>query len=259
MPPLVFMALRFTAGGLILAAFCTGALRQLTGVQWRAALLVGVIFGVAMIFWVLGLKLTKHVGVGAFLSCLGVVMVPFLSLLFGDRPGRYVYAALPFAVVGLACLSLDGEFHLGVAEVCFLLSALILGFMFIVASKAATHIGAMPLTSIQLLLTGLITGAAALGFESWDLQQPPAIWGWFLASLLIATCLRFVVMTHALGLTPPSHSAIIMTLEPVWTALLAVVWLGERMSQLQLLGCGLIFAAMLVNRWPALRQWLRQR
>jgi hypothetical protein len=36
-----------------------------------------------------------------------------------------------------------------------------------------------------------------------------------------------------------------------------MLWLGESMTALQLAGCGLIFAAMLVNRWPALRSWLR--
>ncbi len=66
-----------------------------------------------------------------------------------------------------------------------------------------------------------------------------------------------MIQTRAQGMAPPSHSAIIMTLEPVWTALLASLWFAERMTPLQLSGCGLIFAAMLVNRWPALRQWLR--
>ncbi|MFC6669367.1 EamA family transporter [Marinobacterium aestuariivivens] len=52
-----------------------------------------------------------------------------------------------------------------------------------------------------------------------------------------------------------SHAAIILTLEPVWTAILGVFWLDERMGALQLAGCTLIFLALLINRW----RWLLQR
>lgn len=255
--PLVFMALRFTGAGIILALLDRHALQQLNRQQWRAALQVGLLFGVAMIFWVMGLKLTEHIGIGAFLTSLGLVMVPVIGLFLGERPGLHVYCALPLALAGLACLSLDSEFHLGVAEYCFLLSALLLALMFILNSHAAARIPALPLTAIQLLMTGLITAIATLFFEDWNLDQPASIWGWFAASLLIATCLRFYLQTRALGMTPPSHSAIILILEPVWTVLLAALWLHERMSGLQLSGCLLIFIAMLINRWPMLRQWLK--
>lgn len=257
LPPLTFMALRFGGASLILGALSYPSLKKLTAKQWRAASQVGGLFGISMIFWVLGLKLTSHVGIGAFLTSLGLLLVPLISRLFGERPGPYVYFALPFAMAGLACLSLDGEFHIGIPELCFLTSALIMSLMFVLNSRAATHISAMPLTAIQLFWTGIITGLCAVFFEPPAFQQPAAIWGWFAASLFIATCLRFVWQTHAMGKTLPSHSAIIMILEPVWAAVLATLWLGERMSGLQLAGCGLIFTAMLVNRWPALQQSIK--
>lgn len=255
--PLLFMALRFTGAGLLLTLVGRRALSRLDTRQWRAALQVGVLFGIAMAFWIMGLKTASHVGIGAFLVSLGLVLVPLISLLFGDRPGLFVYISLPFAVAGLACLSLDSEFHLGLSEASFLIAALFLSLMFVLNSRAATHVPALPLTAIQLVTTGVITAICSAVFETWQFQQPPAIWGWLLASMLIATSLRFLIQTRAQGMAPPSHSAIIMTLEPVWTALLAALWLGERMSPLQLAGCGLIFAAMLVNRWPAVRRWVR--
>lgn len=255
--PLLFMAIRFSGGGLVLALVDHRALLRLDRAQWLTALRVGLIFGVAMLFWIMGLKLTTHVGIGSFLTSLGLVMIPLLSLLFGDRPGRHVYLALPLALGGLACLSLDGEFHLGTAELCFLLAALLIALMFILGSRAAARLPALPLTAIQLLVTGVITGICSLLWEDWQLQQPAAIWGWLVASMLLATSLRFLIQTRALGMAPPSHSAIIMILEPVWTTMLAVWWLGEQMTTLQIAGCCLIFLAMLLNRWPVIRHLLQ--
>lgn len=255
--PLLFMALRFISAGLVLAVIGWPAMRAFTPRQWLSAGLVGLFFGVAMTFWILGLEMATHVGVGAFLTSLGVVMVPLISLLFGERPGPFVFLSIPFVVAGLACLSLDSEFHLGLAEIFFLLSALFIALMFILNSRAAARLQALPLTAVQLLVTGLMTGVISLLMEDWSFDQPPAIWGWLVASALIATSLRFLLQTHGQSLAPPSHTAIIMTLEPVWTALLAVLWLGESMTLLQFSGCSLIFFAMLVNRWPAVRAWIR--
>lgn len=258
--PLLFIALRFLGASIVLAFFCLKPLKNLNKMQWATALKVGVLFGFAMVFWILGLKHAQHMGVGAFLTSLGVVMVPLLNFaLGGEKPSRFAFLSLPFVISGLAVLSLDSEFYFGLGELYFLLSAFFLAFMFIFNSRAAAGISALPLTSIQLLVTGLITGGASFIFEEWSFQYAPVIWGWFFASLFLATSLRFLMQTYAQSLAPPSHTAIIMTLEPVWTALLASFWFSEVMSFSQLLGCTLIFVAVLVNRLPALRLWLKAK
>ena len=48
------------------------------------------------------------------------------------------------------------------------------------------------------------------------------------------------------------HAAFIMTLEPVWTAILALVWLGERMRPQQVVGSALILCALVISRWRSI-------
>jgi drug/metabolite transporter (DMT)-like permease len=52
---------------------------------------------------------------------------------------------------------------------------------------------------------------------------------------------------------------VIMIVEPVWTATFAALWFTERMEMSQVFGCALIFIALLVNRWSAVRQWFIAR
>lgn len=255
--PLLFISMRFALAGLILMPFHAKALARLSYGQWKGCVLVGLFFGCGMVFWVLGLKLATHIGVGAFLASLGVVLVPLLGFFFGDRPGRYVYYSLPCVVAGLACLSLDSSFSIGWGELCFLGAALFLALMFITNSKVSSKTPTGPLTTIQLVVTGMVTLLVSAIFETWYLPESGAVWGWFVASVLIGTILRFSIQTRGQSMAPISHAAIIMTLEPVWAALMAAAWLGDSMSGLQMTGCGLIFMAMLVNRWPAVRGWFR--
>ena len=94
--------------------------------------------------------------------------------------------------------------------------------------------------------------------EAWPSSISTVIWGWILASALIATSLRFFLQTYGQGLTPASHAALIMVLEPIWTAMLALIWFGEKMHGLQALGCALIFAALLVSRWRWIHKLVRK-
>ncbi|AJQ97259.1 DMT family transporter [Gynuella sunshinyii] len=252
--PLLFMGLRFLSAALVLLVVGGyGSLRMLSRKQWRAGMMAGSLFAVAMMFWVMGLHFAEHIGVGAFLNSLGVVLVPVFGLFFGERPTLPAWLSLPVVAAGMACLSLDSEFVMGLGELCFLAAAAFFSVSFILLSHASAGMPTMALTTIQLLLTGGVSLLVSAFFEDWQLSQPLNIWLWLLASVLIATSLRFFIQIRAQGMAPASHAAIIMTLEPVWTAILAAWWLNDQMSGLQLLGCSLIFLAMLIARWRAVR------
>ena len=110
MPPLLFMAARFLTAGGILALVALPALKRLTFDQARRALGVGLVFGIAMSCWVLGLFYSESLGEGAFLTSLGVVIVPIIArVIFKERQPMSTWLAIPIAVAGLALLSLEVE------------------------------------------------------------------------------------------------------------------------------------------------------
>lgn len=255
-PPLMFIGLRFLVAGLILALFGWQALRALDRRGVLRTLLVGVFFSVAMIFWILGLQHANHVGVGAFLTCLAVVLVPFVAILFGERANRAIWLSLPLAAIGLACLSLDSHFVMGWGELSFLCSAIVFAFTFVLNSRAAAKTSPIALSAVQLMVVGVVALPISWVTETWSFDWPASIWVWLIASIFIATSLRFFMQTWAQSLSSASNAAVIMTLEPIWTAMLAAVWFGETMSGMQLAGCVLIFSALLVSRWRNVRQVL---
>lgn len=250
LPPLLFIGVRFFLAGCVLAAAGWASLARLRKPDWRKAILGGVVFASAMGCWIHGLYLGKHVGEGAFITSLGVVLVPLVArVLFKDQLPRILWLSLPIAVSGFACLSLEQGFRLEVGQLFFLAAAVLFAVHFNLVTRFVAGIPAVALTAIQLITVGVLTFTASLLLEQWPSQIALSIWWWVLASALIASSLRFFLQTYAQSLTPASHAAMIMTIEPVWTALLAGLWLDEGMSTLQLIGCTLIFAALLVNRW----------
>ena len=115
-------------------------------------------------------------------------------------------------------------------------------------------------TAIVLTVVGLLSALLSFGSEPW---QPtidsfgPVLAGWVVASAVIGSAARFLIQTYAQSLSAHSHGVVIMVVEPVWTALLSAAWFGETMTGMQLAGCGLIFAALLISRAAAVGQLVR--
>lgn len=253
MAPLLFMAGRFLVAGLVLALPGWRSLKALSSQSWRYSLLTGAVMGLAMAFWINGLARAESMGIGAFLTSLGVVFVPIVGrLFFGASTTTSTWLAMAVALIGLAMLRLEGGFALSPSDGFFLGAALVFSLHFNLNSRFARHIPALPLTTIQLMVTGLVCLLLSLFFEARPAWPGMSIFGWLLASALVATCLRFWLQVKAQGLASVSHAAIIMTLEPVWTALFGLILFAQYLSLLQLLGCVLIFSALLISRWRLL-------
>ncbi len=282
MPPLKFMAVRFLlAGGLLLLA-AHRVIRALDADQVRRGVGVGLVFGVAMCFWVMGLFHGDSMGEGAFLTSLGVVIVPIIArLVFREPQPLSTWLAIPLAALGLALLSLKNGFQPKPGQIFFVVAACIFALYFTLNTRAANQrtvtnrhgvriekrrVPALPLTAMALLTVGGVTLIASLVLEPWSpaLSAPePLLVVWILASAVIGTAGRFLVQTYAQSLSNHSHGVVILVLEPVWVALFAAAWFGETMSATQLAGCAFIFAALIINRWGAVsrafRTGLRQR
>ncbi|WBU43006.1 MULTISPECIES: DMT family transporter [Marinobacter] len=276
MPPLMFMAARFLIAGGVLALIALPALRRLNADQVKRSMGVGLVFGIAMSCWILGLFHGDSMGEGAFLTSLGVVIVPIIArVVFGESQPLSTWLAIPIAVAGLALLSLENGFRPDPGQLYFVVAAFIFALYFTLNTRAANQrtvtnkqgetiekrkVPALPLTALALLTVGLVTLVESAISEPWapTLNNPPPIlMVWVLASAIVGTAGRFLLQTYAQSLSVHSHGVVILVLEPVWVALFAAAWFGETMSLLQLAGCGLIFMALLVNRWSALSRAIK--
>ena len=255
LPPLLFIGIRFLCGGLILGAFGLGEVKAVRAnpADLRLCIKTGLVLSLAMMCWITGLRLTTAMGPGAFISSLGVIIAPIMAgVLFHARIARSTWVAALVATVGMACLALQPGMTVHAADLFFLASALAFSIQFNLNSRFAGKIPVLPLTAIQLSVVGVVSLATSSILEEWPSHVSVETVLWVGTSILIATCLRFYLQVSGQGRTPLSHAAFIMTLEPVWTALLALIWLGERMRPLQVLGSALILGALVISRWRSI-------
>lgn len=241
MPVMDFLFVRFAVATLVLLALRPGAVRGLGRPGWRRAVLLGVALGVGYVGQTVGLRYTSA-AVSGFITGMFVVFTPLIAGLVLRRPvGAAAWAAVGLATAGLGLLSLRG-LAVGVGELLTLLCAAAFAVHIVGLGEWSPRHDAYPLAVVQLGTVTVLTGLAA---APGGLALPPdgAAWAAVGVTAVLATAAGFLGQTWAQARIPPTRAAVVLTLEPVFAGLFAVL-AGERLGWRTLAGGGLVLAAM---------------
>ncbi|MGO4598792.1 DMT family transporter [Terrabacter sp. 2RAF25] len=241
-PPVDFLALRFSLSAVIMVVVFWRPLRALTRRQVLVGVGLGALYGLAQIFQTQGLA-TTSASVSGFITGTYVVLTPvFTAVLLRERVAGSTWAAVGLATAGLALLSLNG-LAIGVGEAITLLAAAlyalhIVGLGRYSASEIATGLSVVQMVVIALLcVVGAVPGGIVL-------PASPGQWASVLYMVVFASILALWVQTWAQAHMPATRAAIVMTLEPVFAAFFAVT-LGDETATLRMVAGGaLVLAAM---------------
>lgn len=261
LPGGLFLAIRFLAAAVLFLPFSGRQLCRLNRSEWLRAAAVGLAFFANIMLWMLGVMHSTHLGEGAFLMSLSMLLAPLLAWpLFGYRPLRVFWFSLALAVFGLYWLNAGrplAQFSLGSA---FFASAALMGAVFFVLNNQfAKNLPTLALATVQMAVAGVLCAVYALIFEKFPPQVSWTTWGWVALSVTLITNVRYFLQTYGQKTCAIGTAAVIMVLEPLWTLLLSIVFLGEILTWQKMLGGMLILTALLVYRLPLHRLGKRFR
>ena len=262
LPPAAFIGSRFLLAALLLLPLAWLREPPPTRAQLLRAAGCGTLLGASLLLWVTSISQSDALGSGAFIMSVATLMAPLAAwAAFRAKPGRHYWLTLPIAIAGLLLLSSNthwGGDHpeqtgVSLSLFWFLAAATTLGIQLAVHRHFAQSIAPTWLTCIQLAMTGLLGTLLSLLTEQWpEGGVSHGIWGWFAASVLIATTLRYWLLTHALSKMTTAHAALMMLLEPVWTLLLSTLFYSEPLGGAKLAGAGLVLGALVLYQLPLL-------
>lgn len=181
-------------------------------------------------------------------------LVVVYALLTGGRVPRLYWLGLPLTLLGVFLTSFEFGSALvidPIGMVITLINALALVGYMVVSEKAFTN-----MKDPLLGTNGVMSGAMLVGLlliPVLGISGPTTIQGWiFLISFgVFGTLMPILAMNISLGLLGAARGSVIITLQPLLTIFLAVVFLNESLSLQQWIGGGLvILAIVLVQRSP---------
>ncbi|MEH8173204.1 DMT family transporter [Aeromonas veronii] len=254
LPPAAFIGSRFLLAALLLLPLAWLREPPPSRAQMVRAAGCGTLLGASLLLWVTAISQSDALGSGAFIMSVATLMAPLAAWgAFRAKPGRHYWLTLPIAIAGLLLLSSSTHWGVSLSLFWFLAAATTLGIQLAVHRHFAQSIAPTWLTCIQLAMTGLLGTLLFLLTEQWpEAGVSHGIWGWFAASVLIATTLRYWLLTHALSKMTTAHAALMMLLEPVWTLLLSTLFYSEPLGGAKLAGAGLVLGALELYQLPLL-------
>jgi drug/metabolite transporter (DMT)-like permease len=246
-PPAELVALRFTIAAVVLVLFYFRRLRGWRPEWVRDGLWIGVWVAAGYLTQVIGLR-TVTASRSAFITSMSIAIVPFVAfVMLRTRPVLGESIGVLLAVAGLVLFSADAGFSLKPGELWTLACAAAFAVQIVLTHMAGKRSPAVPISVLQT-----VVGAAA----GWTLvlaggetpAAPRAIpWGVLLYLGIAATAFIIVLQTWALARTSSVKAGVLYATEPIFAAIFAVSFFGERMTPRELTGAALILAGVFVS------------
>ena len=216
---------------------------------WRSGVICGLALFAASSLQQIGLVYTDA-GKAGFLTAMYIVFVPFLGLFVGQKPGRNALLSLIPAIVGLYLLSCTSVSGINKGDVLLLLCAVAFSVQILLIDRHCAGLDGLKLNCIQALVVTVLSVPCALLTETVDASLIASCWlplGYAgILSMGVAYTLQIVGQKRV----TPSAAALLMSLESVFAALFGWLLLHETMTKAELLGCVLVFAAVVISQLP---------
>lgn len=257
----LFLGIRFSIAAVALGLTFRGRLRG-SGREYFAGFLTGLFLSAGYILQTVGLKYTTASKSG-FLTGLYIVLVPLLAACVYRTgsggptvPGWREWLGIAMATSGMTLMTVDwdtirnwggggGGFALNQGDLLTLAGAGAFAVHLLMLGHYTGRVS-VPVLSFTQIATSAVVPLGLLPM----LETPAVRWTSSLVAVLaitglLATAVVFVLQTWAQRHTPPSRTALILALEPVFAMICGIAVAGERLTVPAAIGAALILGGIL--------------
>lgn len=216
---------------------------------WKASVCCGAALFCASSLQQMGLVYTDA-GKAGFITAMYIVLTPVVGLFRGNKVPRTTVFSVALAVVGLYLISCLGVSSINKGDLLIMGCALCFAVQINCIDHFCENLDGFRMNCIQALTVAVISVPFVFCMETVDIGNLVACWG----PLCFAGCLS-MGLAYSLQIVgqkemEPTAASLIMSLESVFAVLGGWWLLHERMSPTELLGCGLVFAAVVISQLP---------
>lgn len=227
----------------------TSDFRERNKVLFTGGVSCGVVLFVASNLQQHGIKYTS-VGKAGFITALYIVLVPVLGLFLHKKVGKLIWLGLVFAVAGLYLLCISEQFTVGYGDLLVLACAAVFAVHILVIDYFAPRVDCVAMSCIQFFTCGILSGIPMLLFEEVSMARLVDAAGPILYAGVLSCGVAYTLQIIGQKNMNPTVASMILSLESVISVLAGLILLQQRLSQRELLGCALMFVAVVLSQLP---------
>ena len=216
---------------------------------WKASICCGLALFIAASLQQIGLVYTDA-GKAGFITAMYIVMTPVVGLFRGNKVPKATVFSVALAVIGLYLISCMGVTQINRGDLYIMGCALAFAVQINCIDHFCEGLDGFRMNCIQALTVAVLSAPFAFFTEAIDTGNLMACWGPLCFAGILSMGMAYSLQIVGQKSMEPTAASLIMSLESVFAALGGWWLLKERMTATELLGCGLVFAAVVISQLP---------
>lgn len=256
--PFTFLTSRSVIGALVLLPYIAlrdrGCPEQREKANTKLLLLGGACCGsllfVASILQQIGIMHTS-VGKAGFVTAMYIIIVPVIGICLKKNANVRIWGGVALAVVGLYMLCMTpGAITLQKGDVLTFLCAIVFAFQIMAVDYFAPKVDGVKLSFLQFVMCIIFGGIGMLLFETPSVEALLSAWLPILYAGALSSGVGYTLQIVGQRGMNPTVASLIMSLESVISVIAGWAILGQALSNRELIGCVLMFGAIVLVQLP---------
>lgn len=256
--PFTFNCVRFFIGGLVLIP-CIAILKKWNGTEekteedpkslWIGGICCGIALAAASCLQQIGIMHTT-VGKAGFITACYILLVPIFGLFFHKKCGILVWIGVILAVAGLYFLCINENLTIGRGDLMVFLCAIVFAIHILVIDHFSPKVDGVKMSCIQFFVSGILCLVPTLLLEHPHVAQLLAAWQPILYAGVLSCGVAYTLQIIGQKGMNPTVASLILSLESVMSVLAGILILHQTPTSREVLGCVLMFTAILLAQLP---------
>lgn len=268
--PFTFNTVRSLLGGIVLIPFIVllkrinvgskdtaGAAEHASGdpagqrkVLLTGGVACGVLLCIASNLQQFGIMYTS-VGKSGFITAMYIVLVPVLGIFLKKKAGIKIWCSVAIAVGGLYLLCMtDSGFSIQKGDLLLLLGAVIFSFHILTIDYFSPKVDGVKMSCIQFFTCGILSMVCMFLFEQPQIGAILQAWMPIVYAGVLSCGVAYTLQIVGQKGMNPTVASLILSMESVISVIAGWLILHQKLSGRELLGCVLMFAAIILVQLP---------
>lgn len=230
---------------------------------WTGGICCGLALCLASNLQQVGINMGAEAGKAGFLTATYILMVPILGLIIGRKCNIKIWIGVAITLVGMYFLCMNGSkgsFSLQKSDILLLLCALCFAVQILFIDHFSPKVDAVRLSCIEFLVTGVCScilmffvdmGHSVSGIVQWSSALTDwSAWIPILYAGIFSSGIGYTLQVVGQKGLNPAFASMVMSLESVVSVFAGWILLGQQLSAREIIGCVLIFAAIMLAQIP---------
>lgn len=214
-----------------------------------AGIVCGFILCIASMLQQFGIMYTSVVGKAGFITALYIIMVPVLGIFLRKKTKPLVWLCVLISVIGLYLLCVSDGYRLEPADILLLACALFFAFHIIFIDYISPGTNGVLISCVQFFVAGICCMIAMFLWESPDIAGMLRAYIPILYTGVLSCGVAYTFQILGQKYVEPTKASLILCLESVVSVLAGWLLLRQALSMRELIGCVVMFVAIIMAQF----------